>query len=161
MGIDKDTLQHDLFESRRAVLALLRGLSDEAATTSPGAGGPSLRDMAAHLVAWEDRLLTIAQKVLWGDGDKVDWLESAADVDAWNARAHARLAGWTWAEVLRALALQREESDWNVTYLPESQINTAYRHGDSVVTVGELLYRIAEHDREHLPDLEATRAAVT
>jgi uncharacterized damage-inducible protein DinB len=159
--MDKATLQHDLFENRRAVLALLRGLPEDAATAAPPAGTPSLRDIAAHLVAWEDRLLTIAQKVLWGDGDKVDWLESATEVDAWNARAHARLAGWTWAEVLRALALQREETDWNVTYLPESQIDTAYRHGDSVVTVGELLYRIAEHDREHLPDLEATRAAVT
>lgn len=158
--MDKDTLQHDLFERRRDVLALLRGLSDETATTVPHPGASSLRDIAAHLVAWEDRLLTMAQKVLWGDGDKVDWLRSAADVDAWNAQAHARLAAWTWAEVLRALALQREETDWNVTYLTNSQIDMAYAHAEGTVTVGELLYRIAEHDREHLPDLEALRAAV-
>lgn len=159
--MDKPTLQRSLFESRRAVLAVLRGLSDEAASTSPSAGTSSLRDMVAHLVAWEDRLLTIAQKVLWGDGDKVDWLQSAAEVDAWNERAHTRLATWTWAEVLRALALQREETDWNVTYLTDSQIDTAYTHAEGTVTVGELLYRIVEHDREHLSDLEAARAALT
>lgn len=159
--MDKATLEHDLFESRRAVLAVLRGLSDEAATASPHAGAPTVRDIAAHLVAWEDRLLTVAQKVLWGDGDKVDWLQTPAEVDAWNARTQVRLAGWTWSEILRALALQREETDWNVTFLQESQIDVAYRHGDATVTVGELLYRIAEHDREHLPDLETTRAALT
>ena len=157
---DKATLQRELFESRRAVLAVLRGLTDEAATVPPRAGAASPRDIAAHLVAWEDRLLTIAQKVLWGDGDKVDWLWSPAEVDAWNERAHSRFAGWTWAEVLRGLALQREETDWNVTYLEDSQVGVAYHQPDFTITVGELLLRIVEHDREHLPDLEAARAAI-
>lgn len=159
--IDKATLQHELFESRRAVLMALRGVPDEAAAASPYPGAPSLRDITAHLVAWEDRLLTVAQMVRWGDGAKVEWLRSPAEVDAWNARAHARLAGWTWPDVLRALALQREETDWNMADLQDSQLTIAYHDTGSVVTVGELLYGIAQHDREHLPDLQTTRAAVT
>lgn len=141
-------------DARNALLTVLRALPEEVILKPYSVGRWSIKDVVAHITAWEDRLLTVAQKVLWGDGRLVEWIRSDAELEAWNERNYRRLRDWSWPEVLRGLALQREETTWNVTFLSEEQLQAAYQVGERVVTVGGLLAGIAEHDREHLPALQ-------
>ena len=141
-------------DARSALLSVLRALPEAAILQPAVIGDWSIKDVVAHITAWEDRLLTVAQKVLWGDGRLVEWIRSDEELEAWNERQHRRLRAWSWPEILRGLALQREETAWNVTFLSEKQLRVAYQVGERVVTVGGILAGIAEHDREHLPALQ-------
>ncbi|WP_423226513.1 DinB family protein [Candidatus Amarolinea aalborgensis] len=152
--MNKQELQTDMADARNALLTVLRALPEEVILKPYSVGRWSIKDVVAHITAWEDRLLTVAQKVLWGDGRLVEWIRSDAELEAWNERNYRRLRDWSWPEVLRGLALQREETTWNVTFLSEEQLQAAYQVGERVVTVGGLLAGIAEHDREHLPALQ-------
>jgi uncharacterized damage-inducible protein DinB len=152
--MNKQELQTDMADARNALLTVLRALPEEVILKPDSVGRWSIKDVVAHITAWEDRLLTVAQKVLWGDGRLVEWIRSDAELEAWNERNYRRLRDWSWPEVLRGLALQREETTWNVTFLSEEQLQAAYQVGERVVTVGGLLAGIAEHDREHLPALQ-------
>jgi len=152
--MNKQELQTDMADARNALLTVLRALPEETILKPDTVGRWSIKDVVAHITAWEDRLLTVAQKVLWGDGRLVEWIRSDAELEAWNERNYRRLRDWSWPEVLRGLALQREETAWNVTFLSEEQLQAAYQVGERVVTVGGLLAGIAEHDREHLPALQ-------
>ena len=152
--MNKQELQTDMADARNALLTVLRALPEEVILKPDSVGRWSIKDVVAHITAWEDRLLTVAQKVLWGDGRLVEWIRSDAELEAWNERNYRRLRDWSWPEVLRGLALQREETTWNVTFLSEEQLQAAYQVGERVVTVGGLLAGIAEHDWEHLPVLQ-------
>jgi uncharacterized damage-inducible protein DinB len=152
--MNKQELQTDMADARNALLTVLRALPEEVILKPDSVGRWSIKDVVAHITAWEDRLLTVAQKVLWGDGRLVEWIRSDVELEAWNERNYRRLRDWSWPEVLRGLALQREETTWNVTFLSEEQLQAAYQVGERVVTVGGLLAGIAEHDREHLPALQ-------
>ena len=152
--MNKQELQTDMADARNALLTVPRALPEAVILKPYSVGRWSIKDGVAHITAWEDRLLTVAQKVLWGDGRLVEWIRSDAELEAWNERNYRRLRDWRWPEVLRGLALQREETTWNVTFLSEEQLQAAYQVGERVVTVGGLLAGIAEHDREHLPALQ-------
>lgn len=159
--MNKQELQTDMADARNALLTVLRALPEEAILKPGTVGRWSIKDVVAHITAWEDRLLTAAQKVLWGDGRLVEWIRSDAELEAWNERNYRRLRDWSWPEVLRGLALQREETAWNVTFLSEEQLQAAYQVGERVVTVGGLLAGIAEHDREHLPTIQQQLESVS
>ena len=159
--MNKQELQTDMADARNALLTVLRALPEEVILKPGTVGRWSIKDVVAHITAWEDRLLTAAQKVLWGNGRLVEWIRSDAELEAWNERNYRRLRDWSWPEVLRGLALQREETAWNVTFLSEEQLQAAYQVGERVVTVGGLLAGIAEHDREHLPTIQQQLESVS
>lgn len=147
-------------DARNALLSILRALPEAAVVQSAASGDWTIKDVVAHITAWEDRLLTVAQKVLWGDGRLVEWIRTEQELAAWNERQHQRLRDWTWPEILRGLALQREETNWNLNFLSEEQLQVTYQDGARVVSVGGILAEIADHDRQHLPRLQERLAAL-
>jgi len=73
--------------SRAATLALLQRLPDEAIHRPRTQGAWSIKDVVAHIAAWEEegarRLALIAR----GRGHRIVWYETMAEADAFNARA--------------------------------------------------------------------------
>ena len=90
-------------DARNALLSILRALPEAAVAQSAASGDWTIKEVVAHITAWEDRLLTVAQKVLWGDGRLVEWIRTEQELAAWNERQRRRLRDWTWAEILRGL----------------------------------------------------------
>ena len=157
MLITKQSLRHELDEARQTLLTALRALPEETILRPKTIGEWSVKDVAGHIFVWENRLLTMAQKILWGDGDKVDWIRSKEDLHEWNAQQQTRLNEWTWSDVIRELALQREETDWNLTFLSDEQMKEHYTANGRKMTIADMFLGIAEHDREHLAAIEALK----
>jgi hypothetical protein len=77
---------------------------------TPGAVGDwSVKDVIGHIASREDRLLTMAQMVLNGHADKIEWIGSDEALQAWNYKQYLRKQAWTWDQTIRDLALMREE----------------------------------------------------
>lgn len=152
--MNKLLLQTALADARSDLLRVLRSLPPARIERPATLGDWSVKETAAHIAAWESWRLTAAQKVLWGDGRLVHWLHSEQERDEWNQRQMRLARGWSWPEALRTLALQREETDWNVDCLREEQLAIGHQAGAHTITVGDLLFGIATHDRQHLAILQ-------
>jgi hypothetical protein len=90
--------------SRAATLALIGRLPAEALGRPATCGAWSIRDVLAHIAAWERegarRLALIAR----GQGARIRWYDTTAEIDAFNAQAVRAARRLGAAAVLRRLA---------------------------------------------------------
>jgi uncharacterized damage-inducible protein DinB len=117
-----------------------------------GPPGWNVRDLLAHLVSAEPRLLGIAQDVaLGGPGAPPGF-----GLDAFNAAEQKRLKSTSPEELLAALAKTRQVTlDW-VRHLEDSQLDRRGRHPAlGEVTVEVMITAIYGHQLLHMRDLKA------
>lgn len=152
---DKQTLVTRLNDARNALLALVRSLPAGRIETPGAVGDWSVRDVIGHIASWEDRLLTLAQMLLNGHGDKIDWISSDEALQAWNQKQYLRKRAWTWDETIRDLALMREEVLWNIGWTAPEQLFQQHDLAAGIVSPAGMLEGIVEHDQEHVAQLRA------
>ena len=112
----------------------------------------NVRDLVAHLVSAEPRLLQIAQDVAaGGPGAPVEF-----DLDAFNAEEQGRLKDQSPEELLSALATAREVTlDW-VRTLDDSELDRLGRHPAlGEVTLEVMITAIYGHQLLHMRDLKS------
>jgi Mycothiol maleylpyruvate isomerase N-terminal domain len=73
--------------SRAATLALLAKLPREAIERSRTQGAWSIKDVLAHVAAWEEEGIRRLRLIARGRGDRMVWYETMAEADRYNARA--------------------------------------------------------------------------
>jgi hypothetical protein len=114
--------------------------------------GWTVRDLLAHLVSAEGRLLQIAQDVAAGGAGA----PPGFDLDAFNAEEQTRLADRSPEELLPALAKARQVTlDW-VRTLEDSQLDRKGRHPAlGEVTLETMIAAIYGHQLLHMRDLKA------
>jgi len=152
---DKQALVARLADARNELLTLVRSLPAER-IESPGAVGDwSVKDVIGHVASWEDRLLTLAQMVLNGHADKIEWIDSDEALQTWNHKQYLRKQAWTWDETIRDLALMREEVLWNIGWSAPEQLFQQLALDVGVVSPAGLLEGIVEHDQEHVAQLRS------
>lgn len=152
---DKQTLVTRLNDARNELLALVRSLPAGRLETPGAVGDWSVKDVVGHIASWEDRLLTLAQMLLNGHGDKIDWISSDEALQAWNQKQYLRKRAWTWDEIIRDLALMREEVLWNIGWTAPEQLFQQHDLAVGAVSPAALLEGIVEHDQEHVAQLRA------
>lgn len=151
---DKQTLVTRLTEARNELLRLVRGLPADRLETPRAVGDWSVKDVIGHIASWEDRLLTLAQTVLNGHSSQIEW-SSSDEEDAWNHTQYLRKRAWTWDEIIRDLALMREEVLWNIGWAEPAQLFQQHAVDAGLVSPAGLLQGIVEHDQEHAAQLRA------
>ena len=152
---DKQALVARLNRARNDLLTLVRSLPAEQLETPGAVGDWSVKDVVGHIASWEDRLLTQAQMLLNGHGEKIDLADSEDAERVWNHTQYLRKRAWTWDETIRDLALMREEVLWNIGWTAPEQTFRQHDLAAGTVSPAGLLEGIAEHDQEHLAQLQA------
>ncbi len=84
---DKQALVARLTDARNDLLRLVRSVPAERLEAPGAVGDWSVKDVIGHIASWEDRLLTLAQMVLNGHADKIEWIGSDEALQAWNHTA--------------------------------------------------------------------------
>jgi DinB family protein len=108
--------------SRSETLELLRRIPAEALGRPRTQGAWSVRDVLAHVAAWEAegarRLALIAR----GRGERIVWYDTPAELDAFNARAVSVARRLAPGAVLRRLAAARGRLLAGLRRLPPSAL---------------------------------------
>ncbi len=93
--------------SRAATLALLERLGEEAIARPRTQAAWSVRDVLAHIAAWEAEGIRRLDLIARGRGDRIVWYETMAEADRFNARAVRAARRLSWRRVLAELARTR------------------------------------------------------
>ena len=152
---DKQALVARLNRARNDLLTLVRSLPAEQLETPGAVGDWSVKDVVGHIASWEDRLLTQAQMLLNGHGEKIDLADSEDAERVWNHTQYLRKRAWTWDETIRDLALMREEVLWNIGWAEPEQLFQQVTLDVGVGSPAGLLEGIVEHDQEHVAQMRA------
>jgi hypothetical protein len=160
----KTALVERLAAARNGFLAVLRDLPEDLRVQplalpagSSGDGAPDLawspKDTAGHVASWENRYITLAQQLINGHADQIQWIASEEDLHTWNHKEYQRKRDWSWTEVLRDLALMREELLWNLGWASPEQVFATTSVPRGTASVAGLLEGLIEHDEEHTAQL--------
>ncbi len=110
----------------------------------------TVRDLLAHFVAAEERLLELAQDVAAGGSGA----PPGFDFDAFNAEQKERLSGQSPEVLLASLAEVRGRTLAWVGSLPEDRLDRVGRHpGLDVVSLETIITAIYGHQLLHMRDL--------
>jgi len=114
--------------------------------------GWTMRDLLAHFVSAEERLLALAQNVAAGGPGAPEGF----DIDAFNAEEHRRLAAQPPLNLLAALGEARQRTlDW-VSTLHEAQLDRMGRHPAlGLISLEAMITAIYGHQLLHMRDLQA------
>jgi hypothetical protein len=93
--------------SRTATLALLGRLPADAIERPRTLGGWSVRDVLAHIVAWEEEGARRLDLIRRGRGDRIRFYDTMPEVDRFNARAVAGARRTSLPRLLGRLARSR------------------------------------------------------
>jgi len=154
--MNQQALTAAIKEARARLEAALRGLTDEQMLLPGAAGAWSVKDILAHLTAWEVDLLTNLGKARRGQKPgKANWTQ--AEIEAQNAK---------WQADYRDRPLGRVMDDFQgvhkqIVRLVESLSDqdlaapVAWRRGRPLFDY--FVDYVVDHEAEHLPDLQAWR----
>ncbi len=149
-----DTLMARLEKGRAKTLEILDSQTSQQWTRVVYEGPPAwtVRDLLAHLVSAEQKLLELAQDVAsGGPGAPADM-----DYEAFNAAEQRRLQGRSPQELLRELGESRRATlDWAST-LGDAELDRVGRHPAlGEVTVEMMLTAMYGHQLLHMRDLQS------
>ena len=151
----KQALIDRLNIARNELLAIVRDLPDDLRLLPVLDDAWSTKDLIGHIASWENRLLTLAQMLINGEGNKIEWIGNEETLQAWNRAAYLHKRDWTWEEVIRELALIREELLWNLGWSTSDQLFAQHLLERGTVSPASLIESAIEHDVEHTDQLRA------
>ena len=132
--------------SRAATLVLLGRLPTEEMLRPRTQGDWSIKDVLAHIAAWEEegtaRLILIAR----GQAHRMVFYETMAEADRFNARAVAAARSTSLAGVLRRLARARQRLVAALLRLPAKSLNDPSHELPVVIWLREFAWT---HERAH------------
>ncbi len=132
--------------SRAATLALLRRLPTEEILRPRTQGDWSIKDVLAHIAAWEEegrrRLILIAR----GRGDRIVFYDDMPAVDRFNAKAVTQSHSISLARVLRRLTRARQRLVDALRRLPPRSLNDRSHELPVVVWLRQFAWT---HERAH------------
>ena len=155
--LTRDRVRESLARERGKLLAALVGLSEEEITRPGAAGQWSVRDVLAHLLAWEEE--TVSRLDLLAAERPQDFarITNEEELDAWNARAHQRYAGLPLAEVMRRLAAVQGRILAGLDSLSDERLTT----DEGPVPVHNWLPECTyAHEEEHCADILVWRRSI-
>ena len=133
-------------QSRRATLAFLKTLPESEILRPRTQGKWSIRDVLAHIAAWESEAVKRFGQIARGRGDRILFYDDMLAADRFNARAVARARRLSWAKLLRQAAEVRRRLVISLRRLPPSSLNDRSHRYPVVAWLPEFAWT---HEREH------------
>lgn len=138
--------------SRRSTLRFLEKLP-ESEILRPGTQGKwSLKDVLAHIVAWEEEAVKRFGQIARGQAERIVFYDDMRAADRFNARAVARARRLAWPSLLRRAAQVRRRLITEFRHLPPSALNDGSHRYPVVAWLPEFAWT---HEREHLRRIRA------
>ncbi len=122
MVTTKTDIQARLEEGRRMLLAALEDLNEKELTDVAVVDDWTVRDVLAHILAWEEVALQRLELIKSGQASRIEWLPAEA-VDAQNTRFHAACRSLPLSDVLGRLAEMLALVQERVQSMSEEQLN--------------------------------------
>lgn len=155
--MNRTDLLKALADSHAEVAAALAGLT-EAQLTEPGVVEDwTLKDILAHLTAWEVELVTALGKLARGQTPKPVG-ETDAETDALNAKWHKEYHARPLDRVLADFQAVRPQTIRQVERLTEAELTAPRKWLKGGTLEALILSETIEHDAEHLPHIRDWRA---
>jgi len=152
--IDPQSIMTLLNSNRNEFMAMLDNLSQELATQKGTVGEWSISNMVGHVADWEQLMLQSARHILDPSQPAIE--PAYTDTDSWNAALAAERMAVSWPENYHYLRRLQAEADDLIAGLKAADWakRGPYPWVDDQGTLAELITHIAEHYRDHIPDLE-------
>ncbi len=112
-------------------------------------GDWSMKDLIAHMAAWEEEALQRLLLIKDGRGREIRYIQDE-ELDRWNAQAVAVRQSLSWEQVLIEFSAVRERLLETIEDISEEQL--ADEVGE-VPVAHWLANSTYSHDEEHLPDI--------
>jgi len=148
--------QAQLCDSRAALLAAMEGIDEGKLRTRPGPGEWCVIEVLAHMVDVDNEYLAQALKTVEEPGRQFTYFDDVT----WKAE-HQDLHLLHLEDVLRDLARSHERVVAMARRLSQEALDSPARHPRGIpYTTGDILLRLATHDRNHTAQIIAMLAAV-
>jgi uncharacterized damage-inducible protein DinB len=155
--LTKIQVRDGLARERAKLLAALDGLSEEEMTRPGAVGRWSVRDVLAHILAWEEEAVTRLDLLAADRPQDFAPIVDEEELGAWNARAHQRYAGLALAEVMRRLADVQGRILAGLDSLSEERLGTDAGPVPVRNWLPECTYA---HEQEHCADILDWRRSI-
>jgi hypothetical protein len=157
--VKKKELIEELQQARGQLLAAIDGLTEEQMMQPGAAGIWSVKDILAHLIAWEAELITALSRKLSSRYKDAPEVVAIEDIDEWNEEQYHLNARKPLAELLpdfhgvhKHLLKAIEDLDDRTLSAPEA---FEWMEGEPLAY---LVLEIAVwHERDHAEDIQAWR----
>jgi hypothetical protein len=159
MALTREEVRESLARERGKLLAALDGLSEEEMVRPNAVGRWSVRDVLAHLLAWEEEAMKRLELLIAECPQDIDWIadQDEEKLDTWNARAHQRYAGLPLTEVTRRLEDVQGRILAALDSLSEERLGT---DAGPVPVRNWLPDCTYAHEQEHCADILAWRRSI-
>jgi uncharacterized damage-inducible protein DinB len=157
MALTREDARESLARERGKLLAALEGLSEEEMARPGAVGRWSVRDVLAHLLAWEEEAVTRLDLLAAERPQDFARIVDEEELEAWNARAHQRYAGLALAEVMRRLRDVQGRILAALDSLSEERLGTDAGPVPVRNWLPECTYA---HEQEHCADILAWRRSI-
>jgi len=147
----RQALAH-MSRSRAATLALLARLPEEAVLRPRTQGAWSVRDVLAHIAAWEEEGTRRLELIARGRGDRIRFYDTMAEVDRFNARAVAAARRTPLPALLRRLDRARARLVRALRGLPPRALADPAHELPAVIWLREFAWT---HERAHRVEIRA------
>jgi len=157
MALTREDARESLARERGKLLAALEGLSEEEMARPGAVGRWSVRDVLAHLLAWEEEAVTRLDLLAAERPQDFARIVDEEELEAWNARAHQRYAGLALAEVMRRLENVKGRILAGLDSLSDERLSTDAGPVPVRNWLPECTYA---HEEEHCADILAWRRSI-
>ena len=155
--LTRDRVRDSLARERGKLLAALEGLSDDEMARPGAVGQWSVRDVLAHLLAWEEEAIARLELLAADRPQDFARITNEQELDSWNASAHQRYAGLPLPEVMRRL----EDVPGRVLAGLQSLSDERLSTDEGPVPVHNWLPDCTyAHEEEHCADILAWRRSI-
>ena len=154
----KAELIHDLRTSRAQLDALVEGMPKDELTARTMSGAPSVKDVLAHLAAWEAELVTALAKLKQGVRSRFFDLGDE-HVDALNATTYEENKDRPLERVMADFRGVRVQVIRQVERFSQAELDAPVSKHSGATLTEVVLGETIEHQQEHLPGLRAWRVS--
>lgn len=143
----KEYACRQMTRAREATLRFIMRLPERVIVEPRTQGQWSIKDVLAHLIAWEEEAIRRLDLILQGQGDRITFYDDRRAADAFNADAVRRMRRTPLKTLLHRMARTRSRLTQRFHQLPISALNDP-RHRYPVI---EWLPEFAwTHEHDHL-----------
>ncbi len=157
--MSKRALLKEVRQARAELLAALAGLSEEDMVRPGAAGIWSVKDILAHLVAWEAELVTALRGRLSRRAREAPHIVTIDDIDEWNAEQYHMSARRPLSIILEDFHGVHKHLLQAIEELDEATLESPLRF--EWMEGEPLAYLVREnavwHEQEHAEDIRAWR----
>jgi uncharacterized damage-inducible protein DinB len=157
MALTREDARESLARERGKLLAALNGLSEDEMARPAAVGRWSVRDVLAHILAWDEEAATRLELLAAGRPQDFARITNEEELEAWNASAHERYAGLALAEVMRRLEAVQGRILVGLDSLSDERLGTDAGPVPVRHWLPECTYA---HEEEHCADILAWRRSI-